>query len=78
SVVTDHGLQGDHEFDWENVIILNESHRKKLVSKMLFIRRQADRRCLCNSNCLEWTASAKPRTYVSLMKYSSCDSNSSC
>ena len=41
SVITDHRLLG-HEFDWENVKILDEEKniRKRLMSEMIYIKRQ--------------------------------------
>ena len=43
SVITDHRLL-DHDFDWENVRILDEEPilGKKLLSEMLFIKRQTN------------------------------------
>ena len=42
SVITDHRLEENHEFDLENVAIFDEEpqYRKRLVSEMLHIRRQ--------------------------------------
>ena len=42
NIITEHRLQKDHDFDWDNVIILDEEpdYRKKLISEMIFIRRQ--------------------------------------
>ena len=40
-VITDHRLQHDHKFDWDNVWILDrERHFKRLTSKMLHIETQ--------------------------------------
>ncbi|EGI59624.1 hypothetical protein G5I_12216 [Acromyrmex echinatior] len=38
SVISDHRLEEDHEFDWENIAILDEEpqYRKRLVSEMLY------------------------------------------
>jgi len=35
-------LEEDHEFDWENIAILDEEpqYRKKLISEMLYTRRE--------------------------------------
>jgi len=45
SIIIDHRLQEDHEFDWENIAILDEEfqYKKRLVSEMLHIRRQIHR-----------------------------------
>ncbi|KYN12032.1 hypothetical protein ALC57_15783, partial [Trachymyrmex cornetzi] len=42
SVITEHRLQEGHDFDWDNVAILDEEphYRKRLISEMIFIRRQ--------------------------------------
>jgi len=42
SVVTDHRLEFDHEFDWNNVEILDEerNYSKRLISEMIHIKRQ--------------------------------------
>jgi len=44
SVITDHRLNDNHEFDWDNVEILdNERYlSKRLISEMLHITRQND------------------------------------
>ena len=41
SVITDHRLN-DHEFDWDNIEILDEEPilKKRLLSEMIFIKRQ--------------------------------------
>ncbi|KYN30038.1 hypothetical protein ALC57_00481 [Trachymyrmex cornetzi] len=42
SVITEHRLQEGHDFDWDSVAILDEEphYRKRLISEMIFIRRQ--------------------------------------
>ena len=42
SVITNHRLKEDHEFDWKNIAILDEKsqYRKRLVSEMLHIKRK--------------------------------------
>ena len=41
SMITDNRLQHDHEFDWDNVRILDrERHFKRLTSKILHIETQ--------------------------------------
>ncbi|KYN10217.1 hypothetical protein ALC57_17657 [Trachymyrmex cornetzi] len=45
NVITEHRLQKEHDFDWDSVAILDEEphYRKRLISKMIFIRRQTHR-----------------------------------
>lgn len=42
SVITDHRVEFSHDFDWDNVRILNEeySYSKRLVSQMLYMKKQ--------------------------------------
>jgi len=40
SVITDHKLNDNHEFDWDNVEILERYLSKRLISEMLHITRQ--------------------------------------
>ena len=42
NVITEHRSQEGHDFDWENVTVLDEEpyNRKRLISEMIFIRRQ--------------------------------------
>jgi len=42
SVITDHRISSSHEFDWENVEILDRKRylTKRLISEMLHIKRQ--------------------------------------
>ena len=42
SVITDHRLSHNHDFQWDNVLILDEepSYRKRLISEMLHIKKQ--------------------------------------
>jgi len=42
SVITDHRLLMNHDFDWNNVEILDEeiNYKKRLVSEMIFIKKQ--------------------------------------
>jgi len=41
----EHQLQKGHDFDWDNVTILDEKpyYRKRLISEIIFIRRQIHR-----------------------------------
>jgi len=46
SVVTDHRLEFNHDFDWDNPLILDkEKHYKRLISEMINIRKI---RLICN------------------------------
>ena len=47
NVITEHRLQEGHDFDWNNVTILDEEpyYRKRLISEMIFIRRRTDSTC---------------------------------
>jgi len=42
SVITDHRLNNNHEFDWDNMEILDKERylSKRLISEMLYITRQ--------------------------------------
>jgi len=42
SVITDRRLKSRHEFDWDNVKILDEemNYNKRLISEMIFIKKQ--------------------------------------
>jgi len=42
SVITDHRLEFNHEFDWDNVEVLDEekNYNKRLISEMIHIKRQ--------------------------------------
>ena len=42
SVITEHRLQYDHDFQWDNVKTLDEEpcYRKRLISEMLNIKKQ--------------------------------------
>jgi len=42
SVITDHRLHMNHDFDWDNVEILNGeiNYKKRFVSEMIFIKKQ--------------------------------------
>jgi len=42
SVITDHRLEFNHEFDWNNVEVLDEekNYNKRLISEMIHIKRQ--------------------------------------
>ncbi|XP_018337091.1 PREDICTED: uncharacterized protein LOC108745430 [Trachymyrmex septentrionalis] len=42
SVITEHRLRHNHDFQWDNVLILDEepSYRKRLISELLHIKRQ--------------------------------------
>jgi len=42
SVITDHRLLNKHDFDWDNVQILDEetNYNKRLISEMIFIKKQ--------------------------------------
>jgi len=40
-VITDHRLKSKHEFDWDNVKVLDEEiYNKRLISEMIFIKKQ--------------------------------------
>ncbi|KYN29422.1 hypothetical protein ALC57_01134, partial [Trachymyrmex cornetzi] len=42
NVIMEHRLQEGHDFDWNNIVILDEEphYRKRFISEMIFIRRQ--------------------------------------
>jgi len=42
SVITDHRLEFDHDFDWDNVEVLDEeiNYNKRLISEMIHIKKQ--------------------------------------
>jgi len=42
SVITDHRLEFDHKFDWDNVEVLDEeiNYNKRLISEMIHIKKQ--------------------------------------
>jgi len=42
SVITDHRLLSKHEFDWEDVKVLDvkKNYKKRLISEMIYIRKQ--------------------------------------
>jgi len=42
SVITDHRLEFNHEFDWDNVEVLDEeiNYNKRLISEMIHIKKQ--------------------------------------
>jgi len=42
SVITDHCIEFDHEFDWDNVEVLDEelNYNKRLISEMIHIKKQ--------------------------------------
>jgi len=42
SVITDHRLQSNHEFDWDDVEVLDEkkNYKKRLISEMIHIKKQ--------------------------------------
>lgn len=44
SVISSHKLELDHDFDWENVTILDreQSYEKRLTSEMIHIKRQTN------------------------------------
>lgn len=44
SVITEHRLKHNHDFDWDNIKILDEenSYYKRTVSEMLYIKRQKE------------------------------------
>ena len=44
SVITNHRLQNDHDFDWQNVEILDVDnyYNKRLISEMMHINRQTN------------------------------------
>jgi len=44
SVITDHRLQLNHEFDWDDVRVLDEemNYKKRLISEMIHKKQQMD------------------------------------
>jgi len=50
SVITDHRMQSEHDFDWDNVKILEEEpcYGKRLISEMIHIKKQENRLNLQN------------------------------
>jgi len=42
SVITDHRLQAEHDFDWDNVKVLDQesNYNKRLISEMIYIKKQ--------------------------------------
>ncbi|KYN24384.1 hypothetical protein ALC57_04021 [Trachymyrmex cornetzi] len=42
SVITEHKLQTSHDFDWDNIKILNKENNwnKRLLSEMIYIKKQ--------------------------------------
>jgi len=42
SLITEHRLQHSHEFDWENVVILDKKVQlnKKIISETIYIKKQ--------------------------------------
>jgi len=42
SVITDHRLRSQHEFDWDNVRVLDQesNYNKRLISEMIHIKKQ--------------------------------------
>ena len=63
SIITDYRLEEDHKFDWKNVTVSDEEpqYRKRLVSEMLYIRRQT-----CGLN-LQIDLERLPKTYFSIV-----------
>jgi len=53
SVITDHRLQSNHEFDWDDVMMLDEeiNYKKRLISEMIHIKKQ--KHCLNSQNDTE-------------------------
>jgi len=42
SVITEHRLEFSHDFDWDNVEILDEKiHYKRIISEMIYIKKQS-------------------------------------
>jgi len=43
SVITEHRLKYSRDFNWDNVIILNQAHfNKRLISEMIYIKKQSE------------------------------------
>ena len=65
SVVTEHRRQLDHEFKWDEVVILNEEscYRRRLVSEMLNIRKQK------NGLNLQTDTDGLHKTYIPIIKF---------
>ncbi|KYN12159.1 hypothetical protein ALC57_15678 [Trachymyrmex cornetzi] len=63
NVITEHRLQEDHDFDWDNVTILDEEphYRKRLISEMMFIRRQT------HGLNLQTDMEGLPKAYLSII-----------
>jgi len=42
SVITDHRLQAEHEYDWDNAKVLDQdfNYNKRLISEMIYIKKQ--------------------------------------
>jgi len=64
SVITNHRMHFNHDFDWNNVEILDvERYYHKLISEMLHIKRQRDGLNLqTDTECLD-------REYTSIINY---------
>jgi len=64
SVITEHRLQFKHDFDWENVEILDSERflGKRLISEMMFIKRQK------NSINLQSDTEYLDEAYISILK----------
>jgi len=63
SVITEHRLSLNHDFDWENVTILSKENfwEKRLISEMLHIKRQS------NSSNLQSDTEHLHHAYVSIL-----------
>jgi len=63
SVVSGHRLEG-HEFDWDNILILDEepSYKKRLISEMLHISQQ------CNGLNVQSDTDLLDKSYIPLIK----------
>jgi len=42
SMITDHRLQNDHDFNWQNVEILENYYNKRLISELMLINQQTN------------------------------------
>jgi len=42
SVITEHRLKHSHEFDWENIVILDKEvqFNKRIISEIIYIKKQ--------------------------------------
>ena len=64
NVITEHRLQEGHDFDWDNVTVLDEEsyYRKRLISEMIFIKRQT------HGLNLQMDIKGLPKTYLLIIE----------